>query len=58
MDLKVIVGRFAKVHSRKSLKVNVNKYKMMMLGGEERFWSEIRVDGVRVRIQMFGVCFE
>ena len=36
-DLRVMVGRFAKVCRRRGLKVNNGKSKVMVLNGEEEF---------------------
>ena len=43
--LRAIVGRFVEVCRRRSLKVNVSKSKVMLLGGEERLECEICVNG-------------
>ena len=49
-DLKVMVGRFVEVckSQEKSLKLNADKSKMMMLGGEEELVCAVRVDGMRL----------
>ena len=43
-DLKVMVGHFVEVFRRRDLKVNANKRKGMVIGGEERLEYAIRVD--------------
>ena len=44
----MMVGRFVEVCKRRGLKVNADKRKAMVLGGEEGLECEIRVDGVRL----------
>ena len=43
-DVKVRVGCFVEVCRRRGLKVNANKSKVMVLGGEEELKCEIHVD--------------
>ena len=43
-----MVGRFVEVCRRKSLKVNADKSKVIMLNGEEGLECEICVDGIRL----------
>ena len=43
-DLKMMVERFVEVCRRRGLKVNANKSKVMVLGGEERLECEIGHD--------------
>ena len=42
--LNLMVGRFAEICSRRDLKVNTDKSKVMMFGGEEGLEGEIRVE--------------
>ena len=44
-DLRTIVGRFAEMCRRRSLKDNAGKSKVMLLGGEEGLECEVCVDG-------------
>ena len=46
-DLRVIVEQFAKV-SRRGLKFNVGKSKVMVLNGKEVLECEVHVDGIRL----------
>ena len=43
-ELRVMVGRFAKVCRRRGLKVNAGKSKVMVLNGEEGLVCEVHVD--------------
>ena len=43
-DLKVMGGRFVEVCRKRVSKVNVDKSKLMVLGGEEGLECDIRVD--------------
>ena len=45
-DLKVMMGQFVEVCKRRSLKVNADKIKGMVLGEEEGLECEIYFDGV------------
>ena len=59
-ELKVMVGHFVGV-CRIDMKVNTDKRKVMVLGGEKGLGCEICMDGEqleKVLIQIFGVCFE
>ena len=47
-DLKVMVGRFVEVYKRRALKVNAEKSKVMVLGGEEEVECEIHVDAAQL----------
>ena len=47
-DLRAMVGRFAEVCSRRGLKANVGKSKVIDLGEEERLECEVFVDGIRL----------
>ena len=40
-DLRAVVGRFAEVCRRRSLKVNAGKSKVVILGGEEGLECEV-----------------
>ena len=44
-DLKLKVGQFNEVCMRRGLKVNADKNKAMVSGGEEGLGCETRVDG-------------
>ena len=43
-----MVDPFVEVCRRRGLKVNADKSKMLVLGGEEGLECEIRVDGMRL----------
>ena len=45
-DLRVTVGKFAEVCSRRGLKVNAGKSKVMILNREEGLECEVHVDGI------------
>ena len=45
-NLRAMVRRFVKVCSRRGLKVNAGKSKVMVLGGEEGLESKVCVDGI------------
>ena len=47
-DLKVMVRHFVEVCRRRSQKVNTDKIKLMVLGGEKGLECEIRVDRARL----------
>ena len=47
-DLRAIVERFVEVCSRRGLKVNAGKNKVMVLNGEEGLKWKVSVDGVRL----------
>ena len=47
-DLKVMVDHFVEVCRRRGVKVNGDKSKVMLLGGEEELKYKIHVDGVRL----------
>ena len=47
-DLKVMVGRFVEVCRRKGLKINADKRKVMVLGGEEGLGYEIHEDRAKI----------
>ena len=47
-DLRAMVGRFAEVCTRKGLKVNAGKRKVMLLNGEERLECGVYVDGIHL----------
>ena len=47
-DLRVMVGRFAKVCRRKGLKVNAGKSKGIVLNGEEGLKCKVHVDKIRL----------
>ena len=47
-DLKAMLGHFVEVCMRRGLKANVNKSKVMMLGGENGLECEVYVDGIRL----------
>ena len=46
--LRVMVRRFATECRKRGLKVNANKNKVMMLGGEKRLECEVCVDGIHL----------
>ena len=43
-DLRMVVGRFIEVHKRNGLKVNRDKCKMILLGGEGGLVCEVTID--------------
>ena len=43
-ELRALVGHFAEIY-RRGLKVNADKSKVMVLGGEEELVCEIHIDG-------------
>ena len=45
-DLTAMVGRFAEVCRRRSLKINASKSKVILLGREEGLECEVCVDGI------------
>ena len=47
-DLRVMVGRFAEVSTRRGLMINAGKSKVMILSGEERLEFEFHVDGIHL----------
>ena len=47
-NLRAMVERFAEVYKRRSLKVNIGKSKVMVLGGEEGLECEVCEDGIRL----------
>ena len=47
-DLRAMVGRFVEMFRRRGLKVNRDKSKVMVLGGEEGLECEVCVDGIRL----------
>ena len=47
-DLRVMGGWFAEVYSRRALKVNVGKSRVMILNGQEGLESEVHVDGTHL----------
>ena len=44
----MMVGQFAEVCTRRGLKVNAVKSKLMVLNGEEGLECEVHVDGIRL----------
>ena len=58
-DLLMMEGSFVEVCKRKGLKVNGDKRKVRVLGGEEGLECEIRVDGLRLESELkyLVVCF-
>ena len=47
-DLRVMVGQFAEVCTRKGLKVSAGKSKVMVLNGEEGLDCKAHVYGIRL----------
>ena len=47
-NLRAMVGWFTEVCSRRGLKVNAGKSKVMVLNGEEGLECEVHVDGIRL----------
>ena len=47
-DLREMMGRFIEMCTRRGLKINAGKSKMMVLGGEEGLECEVCVDGIRL----------
>ena len=48
--LRVIMLRFVEVYRRRNLKVQSDKRKAMVLGGEEGLECEVYVDGIRLEL--------
>ena len=51
-DLRVMVGRFAKMCRRRGLKVNAGKSKVMVLNLEEGLECEVHVDRVHLDLRV------
>ena len=47
-DLRAMVGWFAEVCRRRGLKVNPDRSKVIVIGGEEGLDCEVHVDGIRL----------
>ena len=52
----MIMGYFVEVYQRRGLKVNADKRKVMMLGGEEELQCEVRMDRMPLK-EIFVLCF-
>ena len=55
------MGRFVEVCGKRSLKINTDKRKVMLLVREEGLQSEVCIDGIRLEhvseFNFFGMCF-